>query len=248
MSRKGFVYKVIELLLSKITDRFVCISQAEYQSAIRNGIDSGAKLTVIENGINIDSVRKANPFERQDMGIPQDAYIVGMVGRLTPQKAPDIFLKAAVLIHKRIPNAYFIIVGNGEEEDEIRQFAKENHVNLLITGWTDQPYSYLKMFDVAVLLSRWEGFGLAIVEYMAAGKNFVATNVDAIPTIVENGVDGILVNVDSPDEVADKVYYYYTHPKEAKQMCQKAKEKVIAKYDISRVVQQHKELFRSLIQ
>jgi glycosyltransferase involved in cell wall biosynthesis len=109
------------------------------------------------------------------------------------------------------------------------------------------PYSYLKTFDIAMLLSRWEGFGLAIAEYMAAEKNFVATRVDAIPTIVEDGVDGKLVNVDSPKEVADAVFYYNTHPVEAEKMRKKAKEKVIKQYEISRVVIQHKQLFNELM-
>ena len=59
----------------------------------------------------------------------------------------------------------------------------KNGLKLVITGWTDETYSYLKVFDVAMLLSRWKGFGLAVVEYMAAEKNVVATKIDAIPYI-----------------------------------------------------------------
>lgn len=246
MSGKGFVYRALELLLAHSTDKIVCISKAEYLSAIQNGIDDGRKLEVIENGINVKAVQEAKAVKRKDFGIPDDAFVIGMIGRLSPQKAPDVFIKAAKIISHEIPNTYYIIVGSGEEEREIKQYAEENGLHLLVTGWTDAPYSYLKIFDVAVLLSRWEGFGLAIVEYMAAGKNFVATNVDAIPTIVEDGVDGVLVNVDSPHEVADKVRYFYTHPVEAARMRDRAKEKVVRKYDISRVVQQHKEMFRKL--
>ena len=246
MSGKAFIYKIIELLLAHSTDKIVCISKAEYSSAIKNGIDNGEKLAIIENGINVQAVLNSAPADKMKLGIPIDAFVIGMIGRLTPQKAPDVFIRAAKLISKKIPNTYFIIVGNGEEEDEIKKYAEENKLHLIVTGWTDKPYSYLKVFDVAVLLSRWEGFGLAIVEYMAAEKNLVATRVDAIPTIVDDGVDGILVNVDSPQEVADKVFFYYSHPEEAKHMREMAKEKVARKYDISRVVQQHKELFSEL--
>lgn len=246
MSGKNFIYKIIEKLLSNSTDKIVCISKAEYLSAITNGIDNGDKLRIIENGINVQAVCDAKPVERHELGIPSDAFVIGMIGRVSPQKAPDIFIKAARLISEKIPNTYYIIVGSGEEENEVKQYAQKHGLNLIITGWTDKPYSYLKIFDIAVLLSRWEGFGLAITEYMAAEKNLVATNVDAIPTIVENGVDGKLVSVDSPQEVADQVYFYYTHPVEAKAMREKAKEKVKKKYDVSRVVSQHKELFHEL--
>ena len=246
MTGKGFVYKVIERLLSNSTDRIVCISKAEYKSAIENGIDNGAKLEIIENGIDVQAVQAAQTIARETLGIPETAFVVGMIGRLSPQKAPDVFIKSAKLISEKIPNTYYIIVGNGEEEAKVKQYAQKNGLHLIVTGWTENPYAYLKIFDVAVLLSRWEGFGLAIVEYLAAEKNFVATNVDAIPTIVENGIDGELVNVDSPEEVADKVYFYYTHPVEAQKMRDTAKRKVTEKYDVSRVAQQHKELFNNL--
>lgn len=247
MGKKAIVYKVIEKLLSQVTDKIVCISKAEYQSALDKGIDTRQKLQVIENGINVESVVSSKPFERKDFGIPEDAYVIGMLGRLTSQKAPDTFIHAAKLVNEIIPNTFYVIVGSGEEEDAVKQYAKENNIRLLVTGWTDQPYSYLKMFDVAVLLSRWEGFGLAIAEYMAADKNFVATRVDAIPTIVDEGVDGELVNVDAPQEVAEKIYLYYTHPKEAEAMRIRAKEKVLKRFDISRVVKQHKEMFEELM-
>lgn len=148
---------------------------------------------------------------------------------------------------KEIPNSAFIIVGNGEEEEVVKTFAKENGLNLIVTGWTDEPYSYLKVFDVAMLLSRWEGFGLAVIEYMAAEKNVVATKIDAIPTLVDDGVDGLLVEMDNPKDAAEKVLWLYRHPKEATEMKSKALKKVIENYDISRVVDQHMEMFEELI-
>lgn len=247
-SRKSLVYAVIEKILSFATDQFICISHAEYESAVRMGIDKGKRLMVIENGISVRTVQNAKGYKRNELRIPDDAFVVGMIGRLTAQKAPDTFIRAARLINEKISNTYYIIVGNGEEEEKILAYAKEHNIHLHITGWTDQPYSYLKLFNVAVLLSRWEGFGLAIAEYMAAEKNIVATRVDAIPTLIDEGIDGELVNVDAPQEVADKVYYYYTHPVEAEVMRKKAKEKVINRFDVSRVAQQHKDLFRRLIE
>ncbi len=145
-----------------------------------------------------------------------------------------------------ISNSAFIIVGDGEKRDDVELFAKENGLNLYVTGWTNTPYSYLKAFDVALLLSRWEGFGLAVVEYMAAGKNVVATRTDAIPTLIDDGVDGLLMDVDNPEEVRDKVIWLHSHPEEAGNMKRKALEKVLNSYDISRVVEQHERMFVNL--
>lgn len=237
----------MEKCLSPLTDKIVCISEAEKVSAEREHIANDNKLELIPNGIDVEAVKCAVPKRRMDFGIADDAFVVGMIGRISPQKAPDIFIKSARLIHDNIKNSAFIIVGDGEEREEVECFARENDLNLIITGWTDEPYSYLKMFDVAVLLSRWEGFGLAVVEYMAAEKNVVATRTDAIPTLIDDGVDGLLVEVDNPEDVKEKVMWLYNHPNEAKAMRDKALQKVIKRYDISRVVDQHVEMFNKLV-
>lgn len=236
----------MEKCLSSFTDKIVCISEAEKKSALREHIAKENKLELIPNGIDVSAVRDAIAKNRRELGITDDAFVVGMIGRLSPQKAPDVFIKAAKLIHDTIHNSAFIIVGDGEERAEVERFANDNNLNLVVTGWEDDPYSFLKVFDVAVLLSRWEGFGLAIVEYMAAEKNVVAARVDAIPTLIDDGVDGLLVDVDSPEDVRDKVIWLYTHLEEAKNMRMKALEKVIRNYDISRVVEQHIKMFDEL--
>ena len=174
------------------------------------------------------------------------AFFVGMIGRLSVQKAPDVFIRAAKFIHDAIPNSEFIIVGGGNETELVKAFADENELRLIVTGWTDEPYAYLKVFDVAMLLSRWEGFGLAVVEYMAAEKNVVATNIDALPTLIDDRVDGLLVEVDNPRDAADKVVWIYNHPKESEQMRVNALNKAIKNYDINRVVNQHVDMFVKL--
>lgn len=247
MQIKKIVYLLIERCLSHLTDKIVCISEAEKTSAEREHIAKDAKLELIPNGIDVSAVRNAVPRQKNELGIPNDAFVVGMIGRLSPQKAPDVFIHAAKLIHESIPNSAFIIVGDGEERATIEDYANKNNLNLYVTGWTDDPYSYLKVFDVALLLSRWEGFGLAIVEYMAAEKPVVATNTDAIPTLIKNGTDGLLVEVDNPEDVRDKVIWLYNNPRKAKIMQQRALDKVIKNYDINRVVEQHIQMFSNLL-
>ena len=244
---KNRLFLWIEKALARCTDKIVCISEAERTSALNNRITSDYKLNVILNGIDIKSIEKEVSFSREELGIPKDAYLVGMVGRISPQKAPDTFLKAAKLIKERIPNAWFIIVGDGEQRAEIETFAKENNLGLYITGWTDKPYAYMKMFDLAMLLSRWEGFGLAIAEYMVAKKNFIATRVDAIPTIVRDGVDGLLVDVDNPEQVVDAAWHIYSNKEFALKLREEAYQSACTKFDVRRVAEQHVKLFREMM-
>lgn len=148
-------------------------------------------IEAYENGVH-------GAVTRKDLNIQEDAFVVGMVGRMSPQKAPDVFVKMAKKVKDAVPNAHFIIVGNGNQEGKIRRYAECNGFsdNLYITGWVDNPMSYVELFDVACLLSRWEGFGLALPEYMMVGKPIVASKVDAIPSIIRNEENGLLVEVD----------------------------------------------------
>ena len=198
-AKKKEMYKWVEKISAHFCDKIVCISDAERESALREKICKPSKLQVIYNGIDLEEIEKAASMSRAQLGIPEDAFVVGMVGRLSKQKAPDTFVKAAKLIKEKIPNAFFLMVGDGELRGQVENLIHQYDLgsSFLITGWVDNPTAYMKIMDVGMLLSRWEGFGLVLPEYMACGVPIVATNVDAIPNIIKDGVNGMLVNKDS---------------------------------------------------
>ena len=209
-------------------------------------------MQVIFNGIDIPFYEKYKDgcIIRENIGIPKDAFIIGMVGRLCEQKAPDIFIQMANKVKEQISNAYFIFVGDGELKNKIEQYAKEHKLfdSIYITGWIDNPMSYIKLFDVAVLLSRWEGFGLVIPEYMIARKPIVATAVDAIPNLITDSVNGLLISVDDPDAACNAVMELYSNLKLRNKLMMQAIKDVYEKYDIRRVVTEHEELFENLME
>ena len=198
-AKKKEMYKWVEKISAHFCDKIVCISDAEKESALREKICKPSKLQVIYNGIDLEAIKNTIPKTKAELNIPEDAFVVGMVGRLSKQKAPDVFVKAAKLIKDKIPNAYFLMVGDGELRGQVENLIHQYDLgsSFLITGWVDNPTAYMKIMDVGMLLSRWEGFGLVLLEYMACGVPIVATNVDAIPNIIKDGVNGMLVNKDS---------------------------------------------------
>ncbi len=208
-AKKKAMYTAIEKVAAPFYDKIICISDAEKQSALGKKICKDDKLQVIFNVVDIDAYENGvhDTVKRKKLNIPEDAFVVGMVGRMSSQKAPDVFVKMAKRVKDKVPNAHFIIVGNGNQEAEIRKYAEDNgfSVNLHITGWVDNPMSYVELFDVACLLSRWEGFGLALPEYMMAGKLIVASRVDAIPNIIRDGENGLLVEVDDASGASEAV-------------------------------------------
>ena len=172
-----------------------------------------------------------------------------MVGRISQQKAPDIFIRAARIIKNSIPKAFFTIVGNGEMEDEVKQYAKENGLeeSLLITGWVQNPLDYIKIFDVAMLLSRWEGFGLVLPEYMVSGKPIVATECDAIPYIIEDGENGLLVDVDDPVSAANATVKICKNDRLRGKLIENGKIIVRQKFDAKRMAEESEMLFLEMV-
>ena len=212
-NKKKILYTLIERIAALFCKKIICISEAERKSALEKKICNNNKLQVIYSGVDINAYENGLKAEikKKDLGIPNNAFVVGMVGRISAQKAPDTFVKVAKLIKESVQDSHFIIVGNGELEDEIMRYAERNGFadSLHITGWVDNPMSYVELFDVACLLSRWEGFGLVLPEYMMAGKPIVASNIDAIPDIIKNGENGLLVNVDDVVETSEAILRIY---------------------------------------
>lgn len=250
-AKKKAIYTVIERVAAPFCDRIICISDAEKQSALDNKICGECKLQVIINGVDIDAYENGvhGVVKRKDLNIPEAAFVVGMVGRISPQKAPDIFIKMAKLVKDEVPNAHFIIVGSGYLEDKIKQYANDNGFldSLHITGWVNEPMNYVELFDVACLLSRWEGFGLALPEYMMAGKPIVASEVDAIPNIVKNRKNGLLVRVDDAVGASKAVLQIYQEDGLKDKLVAQELDDVHVKYDARRVSEEHGEMFENIM-
>ena len=172
-----------------------------------------------------------------------------MVGRIAEQKAPDVFVEMAQNVAKRIPEAFFLIVGDGELRDQIEVQIELAGLReqFYITGWVENPQDYMRLFDVAVLLSRWEGFGLVLPEYMLARKPIVATKVDAIPELIKDRVNGLLVEPDDPRAAYDAVCELHRTPELRKKLVLQGVQEVYEKYDIRRVAQAHMDIFREIV-
>ncbi|MCD7714037.1 MAG: glycosyltransferase family 4 protein [Prevotella sp.] len=249
---KSLIYLWIERMLALLTTKIITISNYEKLIAVEKHIAKAGKIKTIFNGIDMTAVERQivdSNVSRARLGIPDDACLIGMAGRISKQKAPDIFVKMARKVIERIPNAWFMIVGDGDERSGIERliidFGLSNR--FIITGWVDSPLSYVNMFDIAVLLSRWEGFGLVLAEYMKLGKPIVATEIDAIPDLITEHENGLLVSVDNYEQSADAVLEIYENEELKNEMIRKGKMRADALFDIKRTAKEHERLFEKLL-
>ncbi len=207
--RKKEIYRFLEKLLARKTDRIVTISEYEKTIALKNKICHENKIEVILNGIDLEQCRSAKG-DRAKLGYQEKDFVVGCAARLSDQKDPLLFAEVAGCIAKKCPDARFVWVGDGELKEEFTAALKKNNVleQTTVTGWVNNPWEYIAMFDVAVLLSKWEGFGLCLAEYLALGKPVVATNVGAVSEIIQDGICGRLADDRTPPLIAEEIMSY----------------------------------------
>ena len=208
--KKKKFFALIEKILAIKTDKIINISKSEYESALRYKIAPEKKMCIIENGIDFTKFINNNRYReetRNKYHIENNQIVIGVVGRLTEQKDPMTMIKAFELIHKENKNTRLMYVGSGELEEDVKQYAKEKNIQnkVIITGWVDNVGQYIPAFDIAVLPSKWEGFGLALIEYMACDKPIIATNVGGINDIIEDKRNGFIIKVEDIDDLSKKI-------------------------------------------
>lgn len=248
---KKKVYALIEKVLSYKTDMIIAISAWEKESAAKYKICCSDKIHIIPSGVDVclyDEKQGRYDLNRSKLNIPVDAYVIGMVGRISYGKGPDLFVKAAALIKNKIPNAFFVIVGEGEERSSIENLLSEMGLkeDFLITGWVSNPMEYIQLFDQAMLLTRWEGFGLVLTEYMLAEKPIITTRVGAVPDLMQHGKNGVMIDVGDIEGIAEASYKLYTDNEYRQTLVSNGRLTVRNRYDVRCTVKEHERLLMGM--
>ncbi|MEW6558416.1 MAG: glycosyltransferase family 4 protein [Elusimicrobiota bacterium] len=244
--RKVFIF--VERLTSKITDKLIAVSNENISKGLKNKIGIEQKYTVIRSGIKLNNYQIDIEIEKKkkEFGITTE-NVVGMVACFKPQKAPLDFVKVARLVCNEKPDTKFILVGDGvlrnKIEIEIKKLQLEK--NFILTGWRQDVNEFMKIFDVFVLTSLWEGLPRTIVEAMASGKPVVATYIDGTKEIVQEGLTGFFVQPHETEKMAERILRLLNNSDLGKKFSEEAKKRV-QEFDIDLMVSQQQSLYLSL--
>ena len=176
-------------------DAFVAASEAIRQMLVADGVPAERTVTVHE-GIDVDHVAAAPPVNvHEAFWLPHQAPVVGNVAALVPHKGQRYLVDAAHLVVQHVPDARFIILGEGELREHLQKQVHEHHLekHVLLPGFRTDVLGCIKGFDLFVMSSVTEGLGTSLLDAMACGRPIVATRAGGIPEIVEDGVNGTLV-------------------------------------------------------
>lgn len=204
--------RLIERLAFRRADRILANSEAVKRYLTEQGVD-GRKVHVVNNGIDIEA-RSPKLQDRRKicvlLGLPQDdgLLFVTVVANLRHEvKNIPMFIRAAMEAGAARPQIHFVIAGEGELRDGLEKMSTEcgMHARVHFIGRCDKVPELLHISEVCVLTSRHEGFPNAVLEYMAAGKPVIATDVGGVGELVEDGVNGYLVASDDASALAKRI-------------------------------------------
>lgn len=216
-------YILLEKITLPITDKLIAVTAKDVDKGLRDSIGRSANYMIIRSGIELDRFghpQVAREETRAAWGIPRMATVVGSVTRLSPQKAPLDFVRAAAIVAQRYPDTYFMMVGDGPLRSEVEALAAELGIadHLILTGLRRDVPELLAAFDLFTLSSLWEGLPRVLPQAMATGLPIVATACDGSAEAIEEGVNGFLVPPGEPAVLADRLCRLLEQPALAKEM------------------------------
>jgi L-malate glycosyltransferase len=188
-------------------DRFICASEAIRKILLADGVAPARAVTVHE-GIDLGHVAAAPRLAiHEEFWLPHGSPIVGNVAALVPHKGQRHLVEAAALVVREVPDARFVIAGEGELRPTLEHLIK--HLNLekhvILAGFRPDVLSMHKAFDIFVMSSITEGLGTSLLDAMACGRPIVATTAGGMPEVVQDGKTGILVPPRDDRALADGI-------------------------------------------
>jgi len=231
--------------------RTVVLTRAMKSDFITNFNLREEKIEVLPNMIDTEYIaEKADEPLTDKIILDRKAEpLIITVGRLTRQKGQDILLKAFAEYRARNNKGFLILIGTGPLEDELKDSANRLGINrdIWFAGIKENPYKYIKEADIFVLPSLWEGFPNVVLEAMACGVPVVSTSCSGPSEIITSGMDGVLVPLKNPEEMANAIISVLSDNGYRKNLAssglRRAKE-----FDAKIIARKYEELFENVLQ
>ncbi|MFV1982135.1 MAG: glycosyltransferase [Thiohalomonadales bacterium] len=211
-SHHWWLYKVMNV----VTDKIIAVSSEVRLQSIKNEGVNPDKIITIYNGIDVEMYNADvvdRDSSRDKFSLNDNDFVIGLLAALRPEKRHDVFIRAAVQVIKKIPNAKFMIVGDGSKTvlKNIKHLLDKYGVNeqFLLTGKLTDVISVLKAFDVSVLCSDTEGMSNTVLQSIAMAKATIVTNVGGNPEVIENKKNGLVFHAGDSDKLAQLIINLY---------------------------------------
>jgi glycosyltransferase involved in cell wall biosynthesis len=233
-------------LLAPLTDAFIAVAEAHGRYLAEHEGCPAKKVRVILNGADLERFhpRWPNDALQERLGLQPQTPVAGIVAALRPEKNHELFLQAAAVVHERLPDARFLVVGDGPQRGQLEKLCGELGLEGVVRflGTRSDVPEVLALMNAVVLTSHMEASPLCLLEAMACEKPVVATNVGSVGETVADGENGFLVPPGDVRAMAERITTLLTDRERAMAMGRAGREKVIARWSIDRTVEGYQDL------
>ena len=255
LEQRGFkrrFYLMLERLAGRWTAHMIAVSEGEREVIVHERLVIPERVRLIENGVDAAQVhRLANEVPatvmRHALGLDDGGPLICAVGRMVPQKDPLTLVRAARRVLQIIPEARFVWCGDGELHRATQQLAHELGVPLTVSGHLEEIWSAMRLFDVFVLPSLYEGLPFTLLEAMALGVPVVATDVVGTCDVMRGEPIGWLAEPRDDAALAQAIVQALTDSEEARRRVEAARCLVETRYSLRRMLEAHGTLYRQVL-
>ncbi len=246
-------FRRVEQTLARTADVLVAVSPEVRDELVELGVAPREKFAVIRLGIPLEE-RLADPTADSDYralyGIPEGAFVVGWVGRMTGVKDTGAVLEIVRAARSHGVDAVLCMVGDGPDRTRLEELAHELGIAraCYFVGYQEDVAGYYRLFDAFVLPSVNEGTPVSAIEALASGTPVVANRVGGVPDVVRDGLDGFLVDPGDVTSAGAKLAVLAGDDGLRKTMGEAGRKRVLARYAVARLVDDVDRLYRSLLE
>ncbi len=240
----------VERLAARFADRVVAVSDEladELASVLRLPRE---RIATVPNGVDVERFDRPRPRAevRAALGLPPWAPVIGTVGRLVPQKRQELLVEAAAQLRPTMPELRVLIAGEGPARGRLAEAAAAAGIadRILLLGERDDVPDLLAAMDLFVLASDWEGHSNVLLEAVAAGVPVVATDVEGVRTVVEDGVSGHLVPRGSAAAIARAAAAVLGSADRGRALAAAARTRLEAGFTLEAMARRHEALLREV--
>jgi len=231
-----------------LATRIIANSQATKRALLQHApwLDP-ERIEVIYNGIDTRPFGKESARNfRAEWNVKSDEPLVGFVGQLDERKGIHVLLAAFQRIRRELPKARLVFVGEGPLRKLIADETTSHNWGdaIILPGFLDDIIGVMQAIDILILPSLWEGFGIVLIEAMAAGKPTISTNTSSMPEIVVDGETGYLVPPGDADALADRAIQSLCDTALRDKLGQAARQRVSEKFTHQRMIEEVEALFQ----
>lgn len=248
-------FKRIEKISSLFCDKIFSVSYTIVEEMVKDKIAPRKKFEVVRSGFDIEKFKNfdnSNDFKlREKLNISNDEIILGMIARLSVIKGHIYLLRSFKKVCDKIPNVKLLLIGDGENKENLVKFINENRLNskVIFTGLvppTEVP-AYISILDIVVHTALLEGLPRVFTQSMLMGKPVISFDLDGAHEVIDDGKNGYLIEPLNIEMLTEKIIDLSKHREKIIEFGNYAKNNIKDDFSIEAMVNNNHRLYQELL-